>query len=567
MRRLLLFSVTEISRLFALSLGLRLSRAANRFSFIPMLSFEDGTWWEICRGGIVRQVQTSASLSGSVGVCTAGSGAAVVLCDASGSKSSSSSKGGGEEDGTASPLSTEAPACTETETPLSGHETETETEASESSQVLEREREREHPSRAQLGLEQYVANRRLEDRVSVDSVTIAPGYEGLLITVIDGHGGWQAAEFVQQNLATAVEEELLARTSSPSSSSSSASSSSSPVREEESGEAGAGLPFALSDVKDAFVAAYRRVDSGLLRIADAALETGHLTPAECGACSLSVLVCANFITVANAGDSAALLVRGGKGKVISTERLNRELSANNPAEQSRLRAEHPHEDDVIVCVEAVGGDAYDPAAKLFSWLAQTLSFGLWPGGRGEADKLRAAYVKGRLQPTRAFGDFYLKHRRFAIDPQTGRPTLGGRLKFPYLTVDPEISIFPRQSSDSSLVIASDGLWDALDDVEVASLIEDVRAKGKEGRKRERGTKQKQPTMQSAARRLIDEALKRAAEDAGVSVSELRSLAPGRRRQFHDDISVVVVDLESPPSSSSSSASDGISSLAASSHSE
>jgi hypothetical protein len=44
--------------------------------------------------------------------------------------------------------------------------------------------------------------------------------------------------------------------------------------------------------------------------------------------------------------------------------------------------------------------------------------------------------------------------------------------------------------------------------------------------------------------LLEEALRRAAAEWGLTVSELQQLPPGRaRRQRHDDISVVVLVLK------------------------
>ena len=43
--------------------------------------------------------------------------------------------------------------------------------------------------------------------------------------------------------------------------------------------------------------------------------------------------------------------------------------------------------------------------------------------------------------------------------------------------------------------------------------------------------------------LIDRAMQKAASDASKTVEELRSIPAGKKRKLHDDITVVVVDLE------------------------
>lgn len=44
----------------------------------------------------------------------------------------------------------------------------------------------------------------------------------------------------------------------------------------------------------------------------------------------------------------------------------------------------------------------------------------WLGYLGTEIKLSNCYVKGRLQPTRSFGDFYLKLKEFAYDHELDR---------------------------------------------------------------------------------------------------------------------------------------------------
>ena len=58
---------------------------------------------------------------------------------------------------------------------------------------------------------------------------------------------------------------------------------------------------------------------------------------------------------------------------------NRELNANNPEEQLRLKAIFPQEEDIVIC---------------------------------KKNNAESCYVKGRLQPTRTIGDFRLKYPEF-----------------------------------------------------------------------------------------------------------------------------------------------------------
>lgn len=56
------------------------------------------------------------------------------------------------------------------------------------------------------------------------------------------------------------------------------------------------------------------------------------------------------------------------------------MNADNPSEQARLLREFPKEDKIFVCKNK--------------------------------EKNSSCYVKGRLQPTYAFGDLHLKHEFF-----------------------------------------------------------------------------------------------------------------------------------------------------------
>ncbi len=63
------------------------------------------------------------------------------------------------------------------------------------------------------------------------------------------------------------------------------------------------------------------------------------------------------------------------------------------------------------------------------------------------------YVKGRLQPTRSLGDFYLKDKQYNF---TNLAIFTG----PYITHKPKITIFDNTKIlGKTLVIATDGLWD------------------------------------------------------------------------------------------------------------
>ncbi len=68
-------------------------------------------------------------------------------------------------------------------------------------------------------------------------------------------------------------------------------------------------------------------------------------------------------------------------------------------------------------------------------------------------------MKGRLQPTRSFGDFYLKHPEYNF---TNLPVFTG----PYVDYRPVVTHFKRLKDDKYLILATDGMWDELEDKDV-----------------------------------------------------------------------------------------------------
>ena len=68
-------------------------------------------------------------------------------------------------------------------------------------------------------------------------------------------------------------------------------------------------------------------------------------------------------------------------------------------------------------------------------------------------------MKGRLQPTRALGDYHLKFSHLY------RGT--GKFNGPYIKSTPEVKIIHVEDKFERLVIGSDGIWDFLNKKSVA----------------------------------------------------------------------------------------------------
>jgi len=245
-----------------------------------------------------------------------------------------------------------------------------------------------------------------------------------------------------------------------------------------------------------------------------------------GSCAIAAIVTKNSVTVANAGDSRCLLIHrsrlsdlpGDSGDGDSTEDcappgtewLSDLHTADNISEQIRLRSLHPLERDVVHCRQKiVEMDSITGAVVSTKW--------------------GACYVKGRLQPTRAFGDFYLKEKNIFCPPEVASDIIPPPLFTPpYIEVTPTVYEVPREPGDI-LVMGTDGLWDYCS----PRLVRDVISEGvSTGRNPEQ-----------LANDLIETALMIASDASEVPIDDLKCMQRGfERRNIHDDITVVVISF-------------------------
>jgi pyruvate dehydrogenase phosphatase len=133
-----------------------------------------------------------------------------------------------------------------------------------------------------------------------------------------------------------------------------------------------------------------------------------------GSCALTAVVLKDSLHIANAGDCEGVLL-SEKEAAMTNLRLN----AGEKFEQARLYKKFPGEEDIVRCRSA-------------------------------------CYVKGRLQPTRSFGDFYLKHKEYNF---TKLAVFTG----PYIEAAPLLTHFALTDKHANLILATDGLWDELNE--------------------------------------------------------------------------------------------------------
>lgn len=241
-------------------------------------------------------------------------------------------------------------------------------------------------------------------------------------------------------------------------------------------------------------------------------------PKDClaGSCALVTYFYQNKMYVANAGDCRCILARRTDANVLLNQdnkrnsarkigsleaiQCSRDHKASDPTELERLQRLFPHEND-IVC-----------------------------SGR----------IKGKLQPTRAFGDIAFKHE----SSSQWMNTAGRAWNPPYITVEPEITEFSVDPSmgNEFVVLATDGLFDFLSNQQVIDIVQEYCI-------------QHMTTAATGNRKegnvcdvLITNILQRAMTKYCHSTDEYLRLqtalhqSPERRRRFFDDVSVTVIFL-------------------------
>ena len=306
----------------------------------------------------------------------------------------------------------------------------------------------------------YKANAPMEDRYAM-----AVNERDAFFTVMDGHGGWQVAEYVKEHLIVNTQEEL--------------DNMMKKCQDEKVCQ--------VDGLSSAITRGFEKTDSDLLNKVRENFNMGYKQVASVGSCALLVHLNSKRITIANAGDCRVVLGKSLNGERVTSTPLSLDHNAREDREQKRLAAEHPGEEDIVQCQSKT-----------------------------------ACYVKGRLQPTRSMGDFYLKYSEF----HTQR---GGLFTPPYITATPEIIQHERDEKvDRFLIIGSDGVWDFLENQEAVDIVQ-------------REVDNKTPEFASQA--IVEAVLAKAASESNMSLKELVTLDAGnQRRNRHDDTTAVVIYL-------------------------
>ncbi|TKY58315.1 phosphatase 2C 60 [Spatholobus suberectus] len=235
--------------------------------------------------------------------------------------------------------------------------------------------------------------------------------------------------------------------------------------------------------------AYQATEEGFLSVVT---KLWPMNPqiAAVGSCCLVGVICGGTLYIANLGDSRAVLGRvvRATGEVLAIQ-LSSEHNVGIESVRQEMHSLHPDDSKIVV-----------------------LKHNVWR-------------VKGLIQVSRSIGDVYLKKAEFNKEPLYAKFRLREAFKRPILSSDPSISVHELQQHDQFLIFASDGLWEHLSNQDAVDIVQNNPLNG-------------------IARRLIKAALQEAAKKREMRYSDLKKIDRGVRRHFHDDITVVVVFLDS-----------------------
>ncbi|XVF23742.1 hypothetical protein REPUB_Repub13aG0065500 [Reevesia pubescens] len=220
--------------------------------------------------------------------------------------------------------------------------------------------------------------------------------------------------------------------------------------------------------------------------------------ASVGSCCLVGIICSGLLYIANAGDSRVVLGRLEKKiKEVKAVQLSSEHNASIESVREELQSLHPHDPQIVV-----------------------LKHKVWR-------------VKGIIQISRSIGDAYLKKAEFNKEPLLPKFRVPESFEKPILQAEPAILVQRLHPEDQFLIFASDGLWEHLSNQEAVNMVNTSPRNG-------------------VAKKLVKAALCEAAKKREMRYSDLKKIDRGVRRHFHDDITVIVLFLDSHVVSRSSS---------------
>uniref|UniRef100_A0ACD5W4Q8 Uncharacterized protein n=1 Tax=Avena sativa TaxID=4498 RepID=A0ACD5W4Q8_AVESA len=352
---------------------------------------------------------------------------------------------------------------------------------------------------------QWARGKAGEDRVHV---VMSEERGWMFVGIYDGFNGPDATDYLVHNLYASVCRELVIDDDPPVD-----KDPRSPAARRRHGE-----------VLDALARALRRTEEGYFAEAEArAAQCPEL--AMMGSCVLVVLMKGADVYLMNVGDSRAVLAHRPEPDLTSVVLPPRQRHHRNGGEE-----------DLAVVTEEIKRQ-FDEC-DMTELLAVQLTMEHSTSAYKEVRRIKSEHlddpacvvngrVKGSLKVTRAFGAGYLKEPRWnkALLEVFRVDYVGPS---PYITCKPFLRHHCLGPRDKFLILASDGLYEYFTNEDVVARVEAFVTRFPD---------------EDPAKYLSHEILLRAAKQAGMGFHELLEIQQGDRRQYHDDVSIIIISLE------------------------
>ena len=251
--------------------------------------------------------------------------------------------------------------------------------------------------------------------------------------------------------------------------------------------------------------AYARIEQEFLKIAFNERLKHNYAYSQVGTCALSVIIINQKIFVANLGDSKARLFymshkymkKRNDTEQMKVKKLSKVFNIRKKEEQIYYKQKFPKDKDIIKCYNE-----------------------------------KSCYVKGALQPTRTLGDYTMKYLHFNLDNVNNDILYEKNKKYfngPYISSIPDIQVIDIKKNFRYLIIGTDGLWDVMKSRDIASFIMD----------------NKMNNIENITYHLFNNALINYSIENnfnGDFIEILKTPRGKRRRNLHDDITIIICDL-------------------------
>ena len=331
---------------------------------------------------------------------------------------------------------------------------------------------------------QLGANDPCEDKYFIHEIHLS-NKNGYMMSVFDGHGGWVLSEYVNLLLYPYFLEEYNSKSNLE-------------INEEKK------IVYSLQK-------SISRIEEEFKLISYLKYQEGNKKYKNYGSCALITIVIDNKLYTSTLGDSKARLFskENNDYKIYKYKKVSKVFNCRKKEEQKKLKEKWPNIADIYIC-----------------------------------KREKVCYVKGRLQPTSALGDYYLKTIFFSLNYKKVNDDKFienqiNSYEGPFIDNIADIKIYDLNKNDKYLIIGSDGLWDYLSSKQISNLLDNFIEDKNEEFYENKIYSNTDKIAFGLMKRVVGESAKKHNLDPLI----LLDIPLGKRlRRIHDDITIIICDL-------------------------